>query len=118
MRQIFVDNACRHGAENRGGCVDTISLEDAMMPSPRQEKSLDVAALGDAFDALGQIDARKAKVVELRFFGRLSYDETAEVLKVSAAGSANHDRHDRGRDHPARAHFDQEPAAAARSRAD
>jgi RNA polymerase sigma-70 factor, ECF subfamily len=84
MRQILVDYARRHRAEKRGGGVDAISLEDATMLSPGQQKALDVVALDDALKALAQIDARKAKVVELRFFGGLSHEETAEVLKVSA----------------------------------
>lgn len=84
MRQILVDYARRHRAEKRGGGVDTISLEDATMLSPSKKKSLEVVALDDALEALAQTDARKAKVVELRFFGGLSFEETAEVLKVSA----------------------------------
>jgi RNA polymerase sigma-70 factor, ECF subfamily len=88
MRQILVDYARRHRAEKRGGGVDTLSLEDATMLSPCQEKSLDVVALDDALEALEKIDARKAKVVELRFFGGLSYEETAEVLKISAVTAA------------------------------
>ena len=54
------------------------------MLSPDKEKDIDVVALDDALNALAQIDSRKAQVVELRFFGGLTFDETAEVLKVSA----------------------------------
>jgi RNA polymerase sigma-70 factor, ECF subfamily len=84
MRQILVDYARRHRAGKRGAGVSTLSLEDATMLSPGKEKDIDVVALDDALKALAQIDARKAQVVELRFFGGLSFDETAEVLKVSA----------------------------------
>jgi RNA polymerase sigma-70 factor, ECF subfamily len=84
MRQILVDYARRHRAGKRGGGVGTLSLEDAAMLSPRKEREVDVVALDDALKALAQIDARKAQVVELRFFGGLNFEETAEVLKVSA----------------------------------
>jgi RNA polymerase sigma factor (TIGR02999 family) len=85
MRQILVDYARRRGAGKRGGRVGTLSLEDAEMLAPGKEKDLDVVAIDDALKALSQIDARKAQVVELRFFGGLNFDQTAEVLGVSAA---------------------------------
>jgi RNA polymerase sigma-70 factor (ECF subfamily) len=84
MRQILVDYARRHRAGKRGGGVSALSLEDATVLSPGKDKGIDVVALDDALKALAQIDARKAQVVELRFFGGLSFEETAEVLKVSA----------------------------------
>jgi RNA polymerase sigma factor (TIGR02999 family) len=84
MRQILVDYARRRGAGKRGGGVITLSLEDAEPLAPGKEKDLDVVALDDALKALAQIDARKAQVVELRFFGGLNFDQTAEVLGVSA----------------------------------
>jgi RNA polymerase sigma factor (TIGR02999 family) len=84
MRQILVDYARRHLAGKRGGGAPTISLEDAETFVESKEKNIDVLALDDALKALEQFDARKAKVVELRFFGGLNFDETAEVLKVSA----------------------------------
>jgi RNA polymerase sigma factor (TIGR02999 family) len=84
MRQILVDYARRHRAGKRGGGDETISLEDTAMLSQRKNKEIDVVALDDALNALAQVDARKAQVVELRFFAGLNFDETAEVLKVSA----------------------------------
>jgi RNA polymerase sigma factor (TIGR02999 family) len=84
MRQILVDYARRHRAEKRGEGVETLSLEDATMLSPGKGKDIDVVALDDALKELARIDPRKAQVVELRFFGGLNFDETAEVLKVSA----------------------------------
>jgi len=84
MRQILVDYARRRGAGKRGGGAVTLSLEDAEVLAPGKEKDLDVVALDDALKALAQIDARKAQVVELRFFGGLNFDQTAEVLGVSA----------------------------------
>jgi RNA polymerase sigma factor (TIGR02999 family) len=84
MRQILVDYARRRRAGKRGGGVSALSLEDATVVSPSKEKGIDVVALDDALKALAQIDARKAQVVELRFFGGLSFEETADVLKISA----------------------------------
>lgn len=84
MRQILVDYARRHRAGKRGGGEETVSLEDPTMLVSEKNKDVDVVALDDALNALAGIDARKAQVVELRFFGGLNFDETAEVLKVSA----------------------------------
>ncbi len=82
MRQILVDYARRHRAGKRGGGEGTLPLEDATMLSVG--KDIDVVTLDEALKALAQIDPRKAQVVELRFFGGLSLEETAEVLKLSA----------------------------------
>lgn len=84
MRQILVDYARRHRAEKRGGGVETVSLEDTCVQEPMGDhKSMDVVALDDALSALAGIDARKAQVVELRFFAGMNFDETAEALKIS-----------------------------------
>ena len=82
MRQILVDYARRHRAGKRGAGQGTLPLDDAVLVAPG--KGLDVVALDDALKALAEIDPRKAQVVELRFFGGLNSEETAEVLKVSA----------------------------------
>lgn len=82
MRQILVDYARRHRAGKRGGGETTLPLEDATMLS--RGKDVDVVALDEALKALAQIDPRKAQVVELRFFGGLSFEETAELLQLSA----------------------------------
>jgi RNA polymerase sigma factor (TIGR02999 family) len=84
MRQILVDYARRHRAQKRGDGIAAVSLDEGTMVLAAKGKTLDVVALDDALNALAQIDARKAQVVELRFFGGLNFDETAEVLKVSA----------------------------------
>ncbi len=83
MRQILVDYARRHRAGKRGGGDGTLPLEEATLLTRR--KSIDVVALDDALKALAQIDPRKAQVVELRFFGGLSSEETAQLLKLSTA---------------------------------
>lgn len=84
MRQILVDYARRHRAGKRGSGAEALSLDETILLPVGQDKSLDVIALDDALQALAQFDARKAKVVELRFFGGLNFDETAEVLNVAA----------------------------------
>jgi RNA polymerase sigma-70 factor, ECF subfamily len=81
MRRILVDHARRRNLK-RGGNVQHVSLEDTVaLGQPAGE---DLVALDDALNALARFDARKAQVIELRFFGGLSVEETAEVLKVSA----------------------------------
>jgi RNA polymerase sigma factor (TIGR02999 family) len=84
MRQILVDYARRHRAGKRGGGVEALSLQDAVLSAPGKKKDVDIVALDHALKALARIDARKAQVVELRFFGGLNFNETAEVLGVSA----------------------------------
>jgi RNA polymerase sigma factor (TIGR02999 family) len=80
MRRILVDHARRHNLK-RGGAVPHVSLDDAVSVS--SEAPDDLVALDDALTALGQLDPRKARVVEMRFFGGLSVEETAAVLNVS-----------------------------------
>jgi RNA polymerase sigma factor (TIGR02999 family) len=82
IRQILVDYARRHRAGKRGAGQGTVPLEDASGFS--RGKDVDVVVLDDALKALAQLDPRKARVVELRFFGGLSFAETAEVLDVAA----------------------------------
>jgi RNA polymerase sigma factor (TIGR02999 family) len=84
MRQILVDYARRHRAGKRGGGASTLSLDDSGLLEQGKGADLDVVALDDALKTLAQLDARKAQVVELRFFGGLNFEEVAEVLKVSA----------------------------------
>jgi RNA polymerase sigma factor (TIGR02999 family) len=84
MRQILVDYARRHRAKKRGGQVETLSIDDTGFFEKGKSRDFDVVALDEALQALSKMDARKAQVVELRFFGGLNFDETAELLKVSA----------------------------------
>jgi len=81
MRRILVDFARSRRYQKRGGGARPISLDHALEVSP--EKSKDLVAVDNALTALAKIDARKGQVVELRFFGGLTAEETAEVLKVS-----------------------------------
>jgi RNA polymerase sigma-70 factor (ECF subfamily) len=82
MRRILVDFARSRDRLKRGGQVLQVSLAESMIVP--QERGADLAALDEALESLAAIDERKAKVVELRFFGGLSVEETAEVLSVSA----------------------------------
>jgi len=80
MRRILVEHARRHNLK-RGGGVQHMSLEQAAVVGG--DEDADLTALDDAMNALARIDSRKVRVVEMRFFGGLSVEETAEVLKVS-----------------------------------
>jgi RNA polymerase sigma-70 factor, ECF subfamily len=82
MRRILVDVARARQKQKRGGDAVSVTFDDALAISHEPNPAL--IALDDALKALAAIDARKSKVVELRFFGGLSVDETAEVLKVSS----------------------------------
>jgi RNA polymerase sigma factor (TIGR02999 family) len=81
MRRVLVDHARRRGYQKRGGGAQRVTLTDALAIAP--ESSLPLIDLDRALEALATVDARKARVVELRFFGGLSVDETADVLHVS-----------------------------------
>jgi RNA polymerase sigma factor (TIGR02999 family) len=81
MRRILVEHARRHNLK-RGGGLQHVSLEEAAMVGG--ERTADLVALDDAMNALARLDPRKVQVVEMRFFGGLSVEETAEVLKVSS----------------------------------
>jgi RNA polymerase sigma-70 factor, ECF subfamily len=80
MRRILVDNARRHNLK-RGGGVQHVPLDEAAVVS--RDPGVDLVALDDALTALARIDPRKARVVEMRFFGGLSVEETAAVVQVS-----------------------------------
>jgi RNA polymerase sigma factor (TIGR02999 family) len=84
MRQILVDYARRRRATKRGGQVETLSIDDTGFFEKGKSRDFDVVALDEALQTLAKMDARKAQVVELRFFGGLNFDETAELLKVSS----------------------------------
>ena len=81
MRRILTDQARARRSHKRGDGAKAISLDDAPAISP--EPSADLVAVDDALNQLAKVDERKSQVVVLRFFGGLSVEETAEVLKVS-----------------------------------
>jgi RNA polymerase sigma-70 factor (ECF subfamily) len=82
MRRILVDHARSHNIK-RGGGAQHVSLDDVAVLSG--DRTGDLVALDDAMNALAHLDPRKVQIIEMRFFGGLSVEETAEVLKVSPA---------------------------------
>lgn len=81
MRRILVDHARAQQAEKRIGFREAISLDEALVVSPA--RSTELIALDDALEQLSKIDARKSKIVELRFYGGLSEEETGVALGIS-----------------------------------
>jgi RNA polymerase sigma factor (TIGR02999 family) len=81
MRRILVDHARSRLAEKRGGLATRVDFDEALAVS--DERPHNIVVLDDAMQALARLDERKSTVVELRFFGGLSVDETATIVKVS-----------------------------------
>lgn len=81
MRRVLVDHAREHAAEKRGGPLRKVSLEEANIPTG--DRAAELIALDEALRKLAEVFPRKGKVVELRFFGGFSVEETAGVLDVS-----------------------------------
>jgi RNA polymerase sigma factor (TIGR02999 family) len=81
MRRILVDHARARQYAKRGGGAHRVSLDEALLVC--EERLAEVVALDDALSSLAEIDERKGQIVEMRFFGGLSIEETAEVLAVS-----------------------------------
>jgi len=81
MRRVLVDFARARRSEKRGGDAVHVSLDEVMFPGGQRDA--DVVRLDEALDALARLDPRKGRVIELRFFGGLSAEETAAVLDVS-----------------------------------
>jgi RNA polymerase sigma factor (TIGR02999 family) len=83
MRRVLLDHARAHHAEKRGGVAKRLSLDEAaILP---EERAADLLALDEALQTLAKLDERKSRIVELRFFGGLGVDETAEVLGIHRA---------------------------------
>jgi RNA polymerase sigma factor (TIGR02999 family) len=81
MRQILVSYARTQQAQKRGRGAVRVELDEAALVSP--EESKEIVDLHEALESLATLDSRKAQVVELKYFGGLTYDEIAEVLKIS-----------------------------------
>ena len=81
MRHVLIDHARRRGYAKRGGDAQQVSFENGDVMST--ERAAELVALDEALDQLTKLDPRKARVVELRYFGGLSLEETANVLEVS-----------------------------------
>jgi RNA polymerase sigma factor (TIGR02999 family) len=82
MRRILVEFARFRGSGKRGGKAVRVEFDEGLVPLPERREEL--VALDDALNALAAIDPREARVVELRFFGGLNAEETAEVMEVSS----------------------------------
>jgi RNA polymerase sigma factor (TIGR02999 family) len=83
MRRILVDFARSRGYQKRGGGVQHVELEEAAVVA--EDRGAELVALDEALKALAELDERQSRVVELRYFGGLSVEETGEVLNVSSA---------------------------------
>ena len=83
MRQILVDHARKHAAAKRGGNAVTLLLDEESAVS--KQASFDLLALDDAMKQLASLDPRQSQIVELRFFGGLSIEETAQAVNISPA---------------------------------
>lgn len=81
MRRVLVDFARARRSAKRGGAAQQIEMNEANLIAPRRDA--EIIALDDALNALAEIDARKCLLVELRYFGGLSVEETAEVMNLS-----------------------------------
>jgi RNA polymerase sigma factor (TIGR02999 family) len=82
MRRILIDHARKHAYAKRGGGAPKLPLDEACLISP--QRAAELVALDDALAALAALDERKSRIVELRYFGGLSVEETAQVLGVHA----------------------------------
>jgi RNA polymerase sigma-70 factor (ECF subfamily) len=85
MRQILVERARARHAAKRGGDRQRITLDEAVAPAHADDAGVDIDALDQALTRLAALDAQQARLVELRYFGGLTIEETAEVLGVSPA---------------------------------
>lgn len=81
MRRILVDFARERGAARRGGSAERVALEEAVLVSA--DRGAEILALDETLSRLAEIDERKCQIVEMRFFGGMGVDETAEVLELS-----------------------------------
>ena len=88
MRRLLIDHARKHNAEKRGQDYEKLSLDENIDRSV--ERSGELIALDDALNALASFDEQKAKLVELRYFGGLSIEETADVLGVTPTTVKRH----------------------------
>jgi RNA polymerase sigma factor (TIGR02999 family) len=85
MRQILIDHARKAVAAKRGGHAVTVTLDESDVASPENTAGIDLIALDDAMNQLAVLDPRQSRIVELRFFGGLSIEETAEAVEISPA---------------------------------
>ena len=87
MRRILVDHARTRNREKRGGPVQNLALEDALVAAA-EEENVDLIALDEALSRLAEFDPQQARIVELRYFAGLSLEETADAIGISRATAA------------------------------
>jgi RNA polymerase sigma factor (TIGR02999 family) len=91
MRQILIERARARGAQKRGGAQPRVTLDEALVAADgRESPSVDLIALDEALARLEAIDAEQARLVELRFFGGLTIEETAQAMNISPATVKRH----------------------------
>ena len=92
MRRLLVERARARGADKRGGDHVQVTLDDALLvgAAPDANETIDLVALDRALTSLAALDAQQARIVELRFFGGLSVEETADALSISPATVKRH----------------------------
>lgn len=90
MRQVLVDRARRRHAAKRGGERQRITLDEGLLPAPSPDAGVDLVALDHALTELAALDPAQARIVELRYFGGLTVEETAEVMGSSPATVKRH----------------------------
>ena len=88
MRQILIERARARGAAKRGGARQRITLDEGLVAG--SDRSIDLIALDEALERLAAIDPEQARLVELRFFGGLTVEETAEAMDISPATVKRH----------------------------
>ena len=88
MRQILIERARARGAQKRGGVRHRVTLDEALVAGG--ERSIDLVALDEALERLAAFDPEQARLVELRFFGGLTVEETAEAMNISPATVKRH----------------------------
>ena len=89
MRQVLIERARARDALKRGGGAPRVTFDEGL-PAPAADRGVDMVALDSALDRLAQLDAGQARIVELRFFGGLSIDETAAAMDISPATVKRH----------------------------
>jgi RNA polymerase sigma-70 factor (ECF subfamily) len=90
MRRLLVERARARGASKRGGGQIQVTLDERLIMAPAPDQQVDLLALDRALESLAELDPQQARIVELRFFGGLSVEETAEALSISPATVKRH----------------------------
>jgi RNA polymerase sigma factor (TIGR02999 family) len=90
MRRLLVERARARGASKRGGGQIQVTLDERLIQAPAPDQQVDLLALDRALESLAELDPQQARIVELRFFGGLSVEETAEALSISPATVKRH----------------------------